>query len=430
MIATPIVAEPFEINLSAATRPKPNHPTTKCKTTFPPKHINNPITGLIIHPIATETTAPPLTPLYTAVRLSATATSPQWSETNLPTPPPQWLTAIQTFITRRVPLGQAGHEGDVTAEGDEDGEDGIVRDPDDEGANKSDNDDDDDDDHSDADDRDPDADFDPWANEGPDVHPHRMRLWGLARSPGGGTTAILATPQLTQRPMRGTWGAHRSRVLFGWPARAAGDNENTAEDESTSATAAAVVSASAVNIAASLTTEARLWEWMYGGGPGVAGLTPRLEHDALEGGGGGRRAGRAQQARDEDAVARRARLRDLFRPFVDAQRCEVCGEDGGGGGGGGGSKLAPIDGEGGGGRVLDAVCARGHRVAVCGATGLAIMAPGISRACAVCQSRCHGAEYLLEKVLGPARVGEEVVKFVREEMGRGVCVRCGGKYLD
>lgn len=421
VIATPLLADPFEINLNTPIGPKPPHSTAKCNTTLPPQPIINPITGLIIHPIPLETTAPPLIPLYTAVRLSATATNPQWTESNHhqhPTSAPQWLTTIQALVNRHVPLGQAVREGDVTAETDEDGEDGIVRDPDENeeynNSNKVAADDEDDEEEEEAD---PDADFDPWANEGPDVYPYNMRVWGIARSPGGGSTAVLATPLLTQRPMRGAWGAHRSRVLFGWRTRvgepkASGSNETGGSSGSSTAPGA-------VSSVVDLTTEGRLWEWMYGGGPGIPGLTPRLEPDALE---DTRRPGAAQHAQDEAAMARRARVREICLPFVAAQRCEICDQ-------GSNSAITPVGGQGGS-RVLDARCAKGHRVAVCGVTGLAIMAPGISRACGVCQSRIIGWAYLLDKVLKPAGVGEAVVAFMKGEMGRDVCARCGGKYLD
>lgn len=347
-------------------------------------------------------------------------------------------------MTRTIPLGRAGREGDPTAEAKEDGEDGIVRGPDDEGFgghddtntksanNNGGGGDGDDDDNSDDDDEDldPDADFDPWANEGPDVHPYNMRLWGLARSPGGGSTAVLATPLLTQRPMRGAWGAHRSRVLFGWRTRVGDkaaaepiteeENQNANSTTTTTTTTLATVSVDKLT-----TTEARLWEWMYGGGPGVLGLTPRLAPDALES--ARRSTSAAQNAQDENAMAQRAKVQEICQPFAVAQRCGVCGEEEEG------SALKPVIvvvvGEEAA-RVLNAVCARGHRVAVCGVTGLAIMAPGISRACGVCQSRSLGWEYLLERVLGPGGVGEEMVDVVRGVMAQDVCARCGGKYLD
>lgn len=265
-----------------------------------------------------------------------------------------------------------------------------------------------------------------------------MRIWGLARSPGGGSTAILATPLLTQRPMRGAWAAHRSRVLFGWRTRvgepdvADGSsstnttitNNNDDDHHKTSSTS----NAAATRTINDLTTEARLWEWMYGGAPGIPGLTPRLEPESLE---AARRqpaaAPQAQQqlAQDQTALARRARIREICQPIAASQTCSVCGGDSH-------STITPISaGEGANdGRVLAVKCSRGHRLAVCGVTGLAIMAPGISRACGVCQSRVLGWEYLQERVLKPARVGEEDVRIVKSEMGRDCCARCGGKYLD
>lgn len=288
-----------------------------------------------------------------------------------------------------------------------------------------------------------DADFDPWANEGPDVYPHNMRLWGIVRSPGGGSTAVLATSLLTQRPMRDAWGARRSRVLFGWRTRvgeaAAAEVEveagaNDSEETSSSSTSGPIATTDG------LTTEGRLWEWMYGSGPGIPGLTPRLEPETLEHArqqrsSRHRRPGAvaaAQHAQDQEALARRARVRDLCRPLVAAQRCTICGDGDGDGGEDGGSEIKPMgagnndDGS----RVLEAKCAKGHRVAVCGVTGLAIMAPGISRACGVCQSRILGWDALLEMVLRPAGMSEEDVAFVRGEMAQDVCARCGGKYLD
>lgn len=334
-----------------------------------------------------------------------------------------------------MPHGKAIHEGDRTAETAADGGDGIIP-RDDEGNNAED--DDDDDDEPSGDDRaaKEDARFDPWANEGPEVHPHNMRLWGLALSPGGGSTAVLATPLLTQHPMRGTWAANRSRVMFSHedvlrPREQQHDDEQQQQHQQ---------EAAGTTVVAGLSTEARLWEWMHGGGPGIPGLTPPPA--ASSGAAESNRPSTsidprlvsptAQAALDAAAAARRARLREIFVPFAAAQRCEICGPPG--------SVLMPVredddggkkdaDSTSGAGRVLDAECAQGHRFAVCGVTGMAILTPGISRACGVCGGRCLVVEWLLEQVLVPAGKEEEA-KWVAEEMEREVCGRCGGKFLD
>lgn len=400
--------------------------------------VHNPITGLVIHSISEDTTVPPPIPLYTAVRLSATATNPKWWETNAPHPTPQWVTDINAKITRLLPHGKAIHEGDRTAETAADGDDGII--PRDDEA-----DDEEDDDAADGD-RDPtDAHFDPWATEGPDVHPTNMRLWGLALSPGGGSTAILATPLLTQQPMRGTWAAHRSRVVFSHedlqrPREQGQEQHNNSHEEEHEQQQQQQEQAGG-KVVAGLSTEARLWEWMHGGGPGVPGLTPPPPPPALALDNNKNKehwgqppidprlvSPTAQVSLDLVAAARRARIREIFVPFVAAQRCEICSP---------GSVLKPLKEEGGeedgsgdgGARVLDAECAQGHRVAVCGVSGMAILAPGISRACGVCRCRCLVVEWLLERVLVPGG-REEEARWVEEEMEREVCGRCGGKFLD
>ncbi|CAN8102620.1 unnamed protein product [Discula destructiva] len=430
MIATPLLAEPFEVSLSERAYGGGIHSTDVCNTTLPSQPVHNPITGLIIHPVL-ETTAPPLTPLYTAIRLSATATNSHWWESNAHKPTPKWVIDIDTQVNHLGPPGKAIHEGDLNAESAADGEDGIVRDDVDPeaAADKSDGEEEqgegEPDQEPESEEDDPDAEFDPWANEGPDVYPYRMRLWGLALSPGGGSSAVLAAPMLTQRPMRGTWAANRSRVIFGYEElrrtkfREGDEGDIDVGQESNS---------SSVQLG-SLSTEARMWEWMYGGGPEVPNLTPRMSINH-------------QQARDVEIMRRRARIKQIFAPIAAAQRCELCG----------GGKFTPVqdnnkdnDGEQQDeqrhrskqkqqqqqqqpdGRVLDAVCPRGHRVAVCGASGLAIVAPGISRACGVCQSRCLDVAYLVDRVL---HARKKEADFVAANMEKGTCARCGGKFLD
>lgn len=442
-IATPLVAEAFELDLahSNPNRPKPGHSTDQCNTSLPNHDvITNPITGLIIHPADLQIVSPSLVPFYTAVRLSATATNPGWWESNLTKQgdrdeEPQWVAEIQHKVSSMLPQGLAGRVGIFGDDG-EDGEDGIE--PDD-GAAAADAVDDDEAGSEESSD-DGAAPGDGYA--GPDVHPHRMRIWGLAISPGGGSTAVLATSQLTQKPERGGWHSHRSRVMFAYAEHGAKRSRHQQQpqqqlraprqedflDPSLGGTLGAEDSATNVD---NLTTEARLWEWMYGGGPGVPGIThyayPRAPEDGTISPG---RA--AQEARDALAQARRDRVREIFRPFAEAQTCGICddgrtrfrpvpGADGDGDGDGDGERAV--------GGQLDCVCENGHRVAVCGASGLAIGEPGISRCCGVCRSRCINVDVLMGQVLLQAGKADEA-EVVRRDISGDVCVRCGGKYLD
>ncbi|KAH8765476.1 hypothetical protein F5883DRAFT_421335 [Diaporthe sp. PMI_573] len=427
-IATPLIAQPFEIDLARSNpnRPKPEHSTDQCNTTLPNHDvITNPITGLVVHPAGLQTVSPSLIPAYTAVRLSATATNPGWWESNLTRPgdqagEPQWVAEIQQKICSKLPQGLAGRVG-IFGDDDEDGEDGIEPDDGAATANGGPDGDGDDDDGAGLEEI-SDDEMDPSDGyAGPDVHPHRMRIWGLAISPGGGSTAVLATSQLTQKPERGGWHSHRSRVMFAYTEGGAKRLRQLQQqqqqqqsqqqqrplrpedflDPSLGGTLGTEDSPQNVD---NLTTEARLWEWMYGGGPGVPGITHYAYPTEAEDGtiSPGRAA---QEARDALAQARRDRVRDIFWPFVESQACEIFGGQ------------------------LDCVCSNGHRVAVCGASGLAIGEPGISRCCGVCRSRCINLDFLVDKVLLPAGKADEA-EIVRRDITGDVCVRCGGKYLD
>lgn len=99
--------------------------------------------------------------------------------------------------------------------------------------------------------------------EPPLIHPYRFRIWGLALSPGGGSTAALITRSSTQYPDR----KGRSKLFFGWT--------RTSEEDGSKET-------DAKQPDSKLTTEGRIWEWMYGGGPDVlnpvANMDPSLSH--------------------------------------------------------------------------------------------------------------------------------------------------------
>ncbi|KAM4056714.1 transcription factor IIIC subunit delta N-term domain-containing protein [Hirsutella rhossiliensis] len=197
------------------------------------------------------------------------------------------------------------------------------------------------------------------------VHPHRFRLWGLAASPGDACSAVLVTKHSTHHPHRRAL----SKLLFAWPER--GDPPPPPPP-----TAAAS--------RPRLTTEGRLWEAVYGCQGSVADIVPT--------------AGAAA------APALPSPLRDLFRDVVSLQRCVFC--------------VAPL-------RISfdESACENGHLFATCAASGLAIMAPGVSRLCAVCGLRCLKVgelAALARRLVGPDAVVDST---------GDVCGGCGGKFV-
>lgn len=429
-IVTPLIAEPFEVDVvhSNPHLAKPSHSTDHCKSTYPTESITNPITGLVVHPVDLQTVSPSVIPLYTAVRLSATATNNDWWESSLTQrrsqkDEPQWAAEIQKKVNATVTLDSADR---VEDGGSESGDDGIERD---EGIVKPENkDQSEDEDEEDNDtsgvgggsfqDRNQ-GQVDAYT--GPEVHPLRMCLWGIATSPGGGSTAILVTSQNTQKPERGTWNHHHCQILFEFSTRhgkpeptggverdsaGAGKNDEDGSGENT------------VDVEG-LSTEARLWEWLYGSGPGVPALTYYASHAPSTT--VSNPCAAAHQTRDVEAQAQRDKIKSLFTSLVAGQTCGICAD--------GRTKfLRDASDNDNNERQLDCACEHGHRVAVCGASGLAIMEPGISRCCGVCQSRCIDVE-ILAGMLDVAGKREEA-EMVRKEVNGDFCVQCGGKYLD
>ncbi|KAG6020975.1 hypothetical protein E4U41_002649 [Claviceps citrina] len=202
------------------------------------------------------------------------------------------------------------------------------------------------------------------------VHPHRFRLWGMAASPGGSCTAALVSKHVTQHSDR----RPRSRVLFSWPASA----------PSASSPRGAACTA--------LTTEGTVWESTYGNtvempaslsGPATDRLWPLLPDTPL---------------------------RRQFRDVVSRQTCVFCH-----------TSLVTMGNE--------STCEKGHSFATCAATGLAILAPGISRVCSLCSLRCLNRSELSRiaaRHIGPHAV---VVPPSRGHGGEEACGGCGGKFL-
>ncbi|EXV04953.1 transcription factor IIIC subunit delta domain protein [Metarhizium robertsii] len=191
------------------------------------------------------------------------------------------------------------------------------------------------------------------------VHPHRFRLWGLAASPGDGSIAALVSKHATQHAER----RPRSTVLFSW---------DTGERTD-----------STVPHVPKLTTEGTIWEAMYGrilDMPSfLSGTTDRsLVHETS--------------------------LRKMFKGVIPKQKCVFCG-----------TSLVMLG--------IESICEKGHSFATCTATGLAIMAPGVSRVCSVCDLRCLNLSELsriAKEHLGPSTVVESAGE---------VCGGCGGKFL-
>ena len=110
------------------------------------------------------------------------------------------------------------------------------------------------------------------------VYPYRFRLWDLVASPGGGSTAVLASRHSTQHPRR----QGVSRLYF---ASSAGKSTGTRSHNKT------------------LTTEGQMWEWMYGSAAEVPGATsqhmvdPRLPN---------------------------SRLHEMFKEVIPRQDCVFC----------------------------------------------------------------------------------------------------------
>lgn len=427
-IATPFIAEPFEVDIARSNphHDKTGHSTDHCRTTYPAAEstsITNPITGLVVHPVDLQTVSPPIIPSYTAVRLSATAINANWWESNLPQrrnhkEKPQWATEIQKRITAEIPLDQADTQGDG---GSESGDDGVEREMElDKTNNEEQSEDEEEEIHDHSFHEDIRMGIDTYAIN-PKVHPWRMLLWGIAISPGGGSTAVLTSSQNTQKPERGTWNHYHNQVLFefsnqrGKPHHASTGEEATAGYEKDAHDGAAEDNPADVE---GLSTEARLWEWLYGGGPGVPALTYYASQPPTTTTGPHNARIAAQQTKDAMQAARRDEIRALFTSLVARQSCKICAD--------GCTKLLRDPGEER--QQLDCACEQGHRFAVCGASGLAIMEPGVSRCCGVCQARCLDAEVLAGMLEGAGQ-GEQAV-VVKKEVTGDVCMRCGGKYLD
>lgn len=379
LIVTGFHVNPFEVSISGPQpspfRPEP-HPTSECGTTYLDPAVDlpstNPIVDLVIHP--PDMMRPSQIPRYTLVRLSATSTNHDWFQTNATLPDyassmgpsevkPQWAVDLGQKLAILVPADAHMRH---TAGGDDDSDADSV------GSGKEPANHDSADELSDGDDE---VDIEK-AVQAPEVHPTRFRMHGLAAAPGGKATAVLVSAHSTQTPDRIGWWGLRSVLLFGSLERPKRRNSR-GRDEQT-------MNPSLLR----LTTEGRMLNWMYGGGPDVPGIT-------------------ADTANDPENEIRPTK--EMFKDAIASQRCDFCGE-------GMAISSQPDSHQG------MTICKQGHFFSTCGASGLAIQAPGISHTCGVCGVQTLKVEELLRRV--PA-----LEKRIKDELTADVCGNCGGKFV-
>ncbi|KAI0198900.1 hypothetical protein F4808DRAFT_462288 [Astrocystis sublimbata] len=212
------------------------------------------------------------------------------------------------------------------------------------------------------------------------VHLSRVRIWGLAASPGGGTAAVLVSLHSSLELERDTFAGLNVRVLFGATPRVEWGEQNQHQNQSQNQS----YGYGAEDLQ-HCSTEARAWEWMYGGAPPVPGYSapPQLDDARASG-----------------------LVRAEFRHVAQGMRCVFCE-----------GRLRLVDGD-------DAsVCKRGHCFENCANTGVPIVAPNISRTCGVCGLKSLKSEELLARE-------PNLKESVRMSILAQLCGRCGGKFTN
>lgn len=372
LIATGFDVKPFEVSISGPQsltfEPEPHSPK-ECDTMYRTTDTEgsrlslNPIVDLFIHPPNLAT--PSDIPTYTLVRLAATSTNNDWYQTNAfleeksssnaGDSKPQWAVDLAQKLAVLVPAdAHMRHQpgGDDDSDADSVASGGSAKES---GGNLTDMDDDDEENA---------------VPQGPEVHPTRFRLHGLVPAPGGKATAVLVSAHSTQTPDRTGWWGLRSTVMFGFLQRPKKKNNEEEQDTDPSFHR--------------LTTEGRLWNWMYGAGPEVPGITTTESH-----------------------TPGIPTTREIFAGLIASQTCDFCG-----------TELGPEDGN-----RSRSICKKGHFFSTCGASGLAIQAPWISHTCGACGARTLKVEDLLRR----APMLEDRI---REVIAGDVCGNCGGKFVD
>jgi hypothetical protein len=241
----------------------------------------------------------------------------------------------------------------------------------------------------------------PMTVEVPQIYPHRFRLHGLTLSPGGGVAAVLASNHSTQHPERGGWHTIRSSILFGHKPRRRRRQQQQQQQQQQNPPVQPeynnLIDPEVMNMNiptnpdpsstdthhTHLTTEAKLFEHLYGGGPEVPGIHFPTSTSTTT-----------------------SPLLSLFAPAVATQKCDLCG-----------SQMNIRKG------ALSG-CEQGHFFGTCATSGLAVQTPGGTRSCGACGLRTMRAEVLVSKMPVERR------EAVRALVGDGVCGACGGKFLS
>lgn len=369
LIATGFDVIPFEVSISGpqafAFEPDP-HSTNSCGTTYRAtdegsRLYPNPITDLFIHP--PNLTTPSEIPTFTLVRLSATSTNNDWYQTNALLED----VSAATGDTNKPPwVIELTQKLAVLVPADAHMRHQTGADDESDADSTASGDKDSGADMSDMDEL-PDT-----APTGPEVHPTRFRLHGLVPGPGGRATAVLVSSHSTQTPDRTGWWGLRSTVMFGALPR----------PKKTKSRDADLMANPSLHRA---TTEGRLFNWMYGAGPDVPGIISTTETQN----------------------SNKPSTREIFSELIASQTCDFCA-----------NPLQPQDGD----RGMS-VCVQGHFFSTCGASGLAIQAPGISHTCGACGARTLKVDELMRRA-------PDLEKRIREVVKGDVCGNCGGKFVD
>lgn len=116
------------------------------------------------------------------------------------------------------------------------------------------------------------------------INPNRLRIWGMAASPGSGVVAVFATLYSTIKPERYTFAGLRCRVMFG---------KSLAPVDS------------AFFSTRKLSTEARAFEWMYGDAPPVPGVG-------------------LPNGTSAETTSKQQALREAFKHVAEKAKCALC----------------------------------------------------------------------------------------------------------
>lgn len=381
------------------------------------------------------------------MRLSATSTNDNWHQTNLPLPPnpethavrePRWATEIEQSVQHQLPRALAyqmvynpentDYDEELLEEEGEDDEINSNSDVDENGGNGDGDGDgirggqkgDEDDENND------DGEGDIAGMRGLDtsdqVHTTRMRIWGLTASPGKGVTAVFVSPHGTLKPDRITFGGMKFKVLFGRHVGIAGGGEERDEagvdgddnDEAPPPTTALQ----------KLSTEARMWEWMYGGGPPVPGVLTRNRNTDSSS------SSNRSSAERTTTIEGITQLNRNLTKLATSQLCPFCE-----------TRIKPTTNTNNNknretsSSSSSSACANGHVFENCAATGIPILAPGVSNTCAVCGSKCLKPGELLAIAAAAAAepgfgfAGGDVQSVV-DEISPELCGGCGGKFIN